>query len=193
MYSSWHFYSQFSFPGGIFHLSANLLKGPHTWWLNIPQHLLAAPIIPTNFHESNQPHPPPLTAMGAKSVTTLVGGGTRVPRVTSPVTFPYISISKVWVLWDQHMLSTIWIQGAGAKTACLSIRSSLSNRGKRYINLIIHYPSSLRPSSASVLCLIKPTKKVIFLVFTYAHPVLEATWEMGDNDMVPALKGLQRK
>ena len=34
------------------------------------------------------PTPPPLTAMGAKSVTTPVEGGTRVARATSPITFP---------------------------------------------------------------------------------------------------------
>ena len=39
------------------------------------------------------------------------------------------------------------------KTSLLSLRCSWSGRGKRYINLIIHSPSSLSPSSASVLCL----------------------------------------
>lgn len=36
----------------------------------------------------------------------------------------------------------------------------------------------------------QPTKTVLFSVLTYVHPVLEATWEMGDKDSVPAFEGL---
>lgn len=34
------------------------------------------------------------------------------------------------------------------------------------------------------------SKKVIFLLHTYVHPVLEDTWEMGDNDMAPTSEEL---